>query len=257
MREDDACRLQVCGPLHACLRGEDITHRLPLGQAQAIFAFLVLHRDRSWSRSELVDAMWPISPPARADRDIAALLSRIRAVVGAGVLPVGTLVRLHLPVAAEVDLEVALDSIDRAEAAVHRSEWTTAWVAGKSALAIARRGFLPEVRLPWAERQRARLRDITLRGYEVVGESGLGIGGPQLAAAQRLGMEIIAEEPMRESGYRLVMRACVARGNHAEAVQVYDRMRRRLADELGLDPGPQSRALFDAVLAQSRADPDR
>ena len=59
------------------------------------------------------------------------------------------------------------------------------------------------------------------------------------------------DEPLRESGYRLAMRACVARGNQAEALRIYGVMRRRIAEELGVDPGPASRALFEEILAES------
>jgi pentatricopeptide repeat protein len=235
------------------LDGDDITHRIPVGQARLVLVFLVLHRGQSVSRSQLVDALWGDTPPDHADRDVATLLSRLRSVLGASCLPIGPESAVLLPHHARVDLHQAYRSIEQAETALSDSNAETAWAAARDALAIAQRGFLPSVTLPWAERERSRLRDVLLASYEVLGEAALLIGGARLPTAQRMGLEIVAEEPLRESGYRLAMRACVARGNHAEALDTYESMRRRLADALGVDPGPESRALYESLLASSAA----
>lgn len=253
MDGDGGCRLQVCGPLVVCVHGVDVTAQVPAGQARVLLAYLVVNRGAPSSRAHLVEALWPHHPPEHADRDVTVLLSRLRSVVGADVLPVGPTVVLTLPAHAEVDLERAHAHVDDAEHALAARDWGTAWAAGRSAMAIARRGFLPDVSAPWAERERERLRDLLLRAYDVVGEAGLGLGGPDVLTTRELATEIMAEEPLRESAYRLAMRAAVARGDDAEAVAVYARLRQRLAEDLGVDPGPQSRALFDEVLARSRA----
>jgi DNA-binding SARP family transcriptional activator len=46
------------------------------------------------------------------------------------------------------------------------------------------------------------------------------------------------------------MRAHVAAGNAAEALRAYERTRRLMADELGVDPSAESRALFAGILAE-------
>jgi DNA-binding SARP family transcriptional activator len=255
MSDNGGCRLQVCGPMTVCVHGVDLTARLPIGQARTLFVFLVLHREQPQTRAQLVDALWPVAAPTHADRDIAALLSRLRGIVGPDVLPVGAETRLRLPEHAVVDLEVAYASTEAAERAIARGSYADAWRSGHEAMVIARRIFLPDVRLPWADAERTRLRDALLRSYDAIGEAALGLGGPELVTADRMGTEIVALEPMRESGYRLTIRARVARGNPAEALQVYERMRRRLADELGVDPGPESRALYAQILQGSTAGP--
>lgn len=254
MDGDGGCRLQVCGPLYLCVHGDDRTSRVPVGQARVLLVHLVLTRDAPQARARLVGALWSGDPPAHAERDVTALLSRLRSVLGPDVLPPGGDVRLLLPAHAVVDREVAHAAIERAEHALAEGDWSAAWAAGRTAMAIARRGFLPGVDLPWVERERERLRDVLLRSYEAVGEAGLGLGGPEVPTARRLAAELIAEEPMRESGYRLAMRAAVAHGDEAEALTVYAGLRQRLADELGVDPGPQSRALFEEVLLRSAGD---
>lgn len=253
MDGNGGCRLQVCGPLFACVHGVDVTARIQAGQARLLFVHLVVNRGVAQTRGGLVDALWPDRAPDHAERDVAALLSRLRAVLGPEVLPPGPTTQLQLPAHAEVDLDIAYASIARAEQAVASADWPTAWAAGRSAMAIARRGFLPDVGVAWAERERERLRDVLLRAYDAVGEAGLGLGGPDVLTTRQLAREIIAEEPLRESAYRLAMRAAVAHGDDAEAVHVYARLRQRLADDLGVDPGPQSRSLFEQILARSTA----
>jgi DNA-binding SARP family transcriptional activator len=60
--------------------------------------------------------------------------------------------------------------------------------------------------------------------------------------------ELTVEHPLRETGWALLLRALYMAGRHPEALQRYTDLRRLLADELGLDPGPQLRALHDGTL---------
>jgi DNA-binding SARP family transcriptional activator len=54
--------------------------------------------------------------------------------------------------------------------------------------------------------------------------------------------------PYRESGHRLLMETLAARGNTAEALLVYEELRRRLRDELGAAPSAQTQALHRQLL---------
>ncbi len=54
--------------------------------------------------------------------------------------------------------------------------------------------------------------------------------------------------PYRESGYRLLMRALDSKGERAEALLVYERLRTLLRDELGSAPSPLSQALHRHLL---------
>jgi predicted ATPase len=69
-----------------------------------------------------------------------------------------------------------------------------------------------------------------------------------LPLAERRARELIEREPYRESGYGLLMEAHVARGNVAEALRVYDELRRLLREELGLTPAPGVTAMASRLL---------
>ncbi|WP_033219689.1 AfsR/SARP family transcriptional regulator [Kitasatospora phosalacinea] len=60
--------------------------------------------------------------------------------------------------------------------------------------------------------------------------------------------EMTAEHPLRETGWALLLRALYLAGRHPEALQRYTDLRRYLADELGLEPGPALRALHHGIL---------
>ena len=75
------------------------------------------------------------------------------------------------------------------------------------------------------------------------------VSSPAPSAARRL----IAHNPVRESGYRLVMQSLAERGNVAEALRVYEHARSVLREELGVAPGPALRELHTRLLSASAA----
>ncbi len=76
----------------------------------------------------------------------------------------------------------------------------------------------------------------------------LGIGGSELASGERTARELITLAPYRERGYALLMEILAARGNRAEALRVYEELRRRLLDDLGAAPSPELRELQAQLL---------
>ena len=230
-------RVQVCGRIALTWHGERVESQLPARQGRLLFAYLVVHRARAIRRDELVDALWGDGAPAAADGTLRALLSRLRRVLGAEALPSGDQPALVLPDGAFVDLEAARDALHRAEAGVAANDPTRAWGPARVALHTADRGFLPDCDQPWAAEVREQLDDVRLRALECVGQAGLQLGGGEIASAERAGRRLVALAPFRETGHRLLMEALAARGNTAEALLAYDRLRVLLRDELGIAPG--------------------
>src|SRR5690606_36906679 len=65
--------------------------------------------------------------------------------------------------------------------------------------------------------------------------------------------DLMAEHPLAESLASLLMLALYRSGRAAEAVRLYARLRDRLVEEIGDEPGPSLRRLYEAVL---RRDPE-
>lgn len=225
------------------LGGERVEGRLPGRQGRLLFAFLVVNRSRTLTRGELLNALWTDG----RDGGLAPLLSKLRRVV--------TLdnYRIVLPHDAWVDVDAAADAVHRAESAIALGDCHRAWGPSQVTMFIAARTFLPGEDAAWIDDVRRELGELYLRALEAYAKAGLGIGGTELAAAVRIGRELTRREPYRETGYQLLMEALVREGNPAEALLVYETLRTRLRDELGIAPSPQTRELHRHLLSPGRA----
>ncbi len=231
--------VQVCGRFVVELGGRRVEQRLPSRQGRALFAYLVLHRAHALGRDELIDAIWDDAPPRNPAPALTVLLSKLRAAVGADVLVGRGRVHVALPPAARVDVEEALAAVHGAESAVARDDWRRAWSAALCAQFIAARPLLPDHDdVPWIDHWRRRLEDTHDRALEAYAAACLGLGGTETAGAERAARRLIEHNPLRETGYKLLMQAHAARGNVAEALTIYERARILLRDELGIPPGP-------------------
>jgi len=126
--------------------------------------------------------------------------------------------------------------------------WAEGWGPARVALHTAARGFLPGHDAAWIDEVRSELEDLRLRALECVGAVGVGLGGAELAATERAGRALVEAVPYRESGYRYLMQALEARGEIAEALRVYDRLRCLLRDQLGIPPRRELQALHERLL---------
>ena len=244
----EATRIQLCGMLAVEIEGRRCEGELPGRQGRLLFSYLVVSRARPVVRSELLDVLWPGEPPPTAETTLTGVLSRLRRVIGENVLQGREQLRLVLPADSWIDVEVAFRAIHQAESAVNSGDWPQAWTSGRAALHVSRREFAAGYDALWIEERRQALSAVRASALECVGEAGLGLGGTEIAAAERCGRALVALEPYRESGYRLLMRALETRGNVAAALAVYDQLRRLLRDELGAAPGTATQALHRQLL---------
>lgn len=228
-------------------------HTFPGQQGRAAFAYLVSERSRPVSRSELADALWPAELPPSWNPALSAIVSKLRSLLsragldGSGALTgAGGCYELRLPPGSWIDLEAAADSIHEAEAALKAGDPARAY--GPSAVAhhIARRPFLPGEEGRWVDHRREKLRSILVRALECRAE--VYLWNREYPLAVEAARDAVALSPFRETGYRLLMRAHAAAGNGAEALWVYERCRKLISEELGVDPSRQTKAVHSEVL---------
>jgi DNA-binding SARP family transcriptional activator len=241
-------RIQVCGALAVERDGQRLDGMLPGRQGRLLFAYLVVNRHRQVPRDEMAEALWREPDPAAVDARLNPLLSKLRRVLGASSIDGRSTLRLCLP-EAWVDLEAAAEAIHRAESSVAQREWARAWAPALTALFAAERGFLPGEDAPWIDQVRHALTELRLRALECYAAAALGLGGTELAAAVRAGRQLTRLAPLRESGYRYLMRALAAQDNLAEALDVYGQLSECLRDQLGVSPSPATRELYEQLLA--------
>ena len=108
--------IRLCGRMTVEIAGREVALRGR--QARLVVAYLAWNRRRPVSRDELIELLWPADAPASPDDVLTALLSKLRAALGPGVLEG----RRELALApAWLDVEAAHADLERAEAATRRA----------------------------------------------------------------------------------------------------------------------------------------
>jgi len=241
-------RIQLCGRFVADIDGSRIEDTLPGRLGRVLFAYLVLHRGRPVPRDMLLMAGWGEDVPAEAGNALSVLLSKLRRGLGAEHLHGRAEIELLLPLATFVDVEAALEGAHRAESAIAEGRWAQAWGPAGIAYHVATRPFLTGLEAPWIDQWRRRLEEVRLRGLECFAAAGLGLGGPALAQAEERARTLTELAPYRETGHRLLMEALARRGNVAEALRAYERLRVLLREELGIAPSPTVQGVHRRLL---------
>jgi SARP family transcriptional regulator, regulator of embCAB operon len=244
-------RIQLCGRFVIRLDGRRVEDRLAGAKGQLLFAYLVLNRLGQVNRDELLGAVYGEEATPDHNPRLSVLLSKLRRVLGSELLSGRGQIELVLPPDAFVDVEAALDGLHRAESHVAAGEWAEAWGPAGIAYHVASRPLLQGHDRPWVDEWRRRLDDVRLRGLECFAAARLGLGGPTLPQAEQCARQLIALAPYRESGYRILMEALEQRGNVAEALRVYDRLRVLLREELGIAPSPTVQSVHRRLLGQA------
>jgi DNA-binding SARP family transcriptional activator len=242
-------RFQLCGTLALRYEGRRIDGALPGRLGRLLLVYLTVNRRRDCPREELYAAMWPDEHAREAERSLTPLVSKTRRMLGHDVLTGRTSLRLRLPDEAWVDLEAAAEGIHRAESSFGRGDWYGVYGPGRVAQHIAVRAFLPGETAPWVDDVRDRLGEIYVRSLELVGRACVEIGGAEHDTAERCARSLLRSAPYRETGYRMLMDVHAQRGNRAEALLVYDDLRRLLREELGVAPSAETQALHRVLLA--------
>ena len=200
------------------------------------------------SREELIAAIWPQCPPVNPAASLRTQLSHLRSALGPESLAGRDTIELRLPENTWIDIEAAERAIRVADSALVASDWRDAWIHAHIALNIAGRPFLAGFEAPWVDEIRGELEELELRSLEMIARAGIGLGGSELAGAERSARALIRAAPFRETGYLSLMQALVAAGNKAEALRTFDELRTLLNEELGSAPGAEIQALHRKLL---------
>lgn len=244
-------RIQLCGRFVVDIDGTRIEDTLPGGRGRSLLAYLVLNRGRAVPRDELIMVGWGDDTSPAAANALSVLLSKLRHSLGATQLGGRSSIELLLPQATFVDVEAAMEGAHRAESSIAEGRWAQAWGPAGIAYHVGTRPFLAGLEAPWIEDWRRRLAEVRLRGLECFAAAGLGLGGPGLAQAEERARLLTELAPYRETGHRILMEALERRGNLAEALRVYERLRVLLREELGIAPSPDLRAVHRRLLLHS------
>ena len=225
----------------------------PGRHGRLLFAYLVLADGRPVPRDELADVLWGDGPPPTWEKALSVHVSKLRGVLaesgldGASALTAAVgCYQLDLREGIWVDILAAEHAANEAEGFLETEELESAKAAAALAESVTRGSFLPGDDGPWVDQKRRELAEIRAQALSALAEASLRTDKP--AEAVRWARLAVEAEPFRESGYRRLMEAHVATGNRAEALQVYERCRQLLAEELGAYPSPETEAVYRSLL---------
>ena len=230
--------------------------RFPGRQGRILFAYLAAQQGRPVPRDELAELLWGEELPATWEKALRVLMTKLRGLLeecgidgSIALTSAFGCYELTLPADASIDVDVAANAVERAEAALAAEDLDEARAQASTAAELARGSFLPGEDGPWVEERRRDLRDVLVRALECLRD--VARAEDAFGEAVRYATEVTELEPFRESSYRALMQAHAGAGNPAEALRVYERCRRFLGDELGAYPSAESEAIYLEILRNS------
>jgi len=238
-----ALTVGLLGPLLVSMAGRPA--ELPAGRVRTLLAVLAMSPGLMVSADRLATALWGEDPPGDARANVRTNVRRLRRVLGAGLVETrrgGYVLGIG---AAQVDALQMVRLLEEAAAAPDRATERARLV---QALALWRGTPFDGVRSDWLEQTQApRLQERYLAGLERRIDLDLADGsGVELAAV--LG-ELTGRYPLRESLWVRLLVVLERAGRPAEALERYEAVRVRLAEELGADPGAELQRVHADLLA--------
>ncbi|MEV6069297.1 BTAD domain-containing putative transcriptional regulator [Nocardia sp. NPDC052001] len=225
---------------------------------RGIVAALLAEPDQTISTDTLVARVWD-APPETIRNSVYTYMTRLRRILRsaggrAGATPeirrVHGSYRLEAP-PNSIDLSVFRDLVARARALAPDDPARAQTLS--RALALWRGEPLAGLDSDWVRRFRDSLRQLR---HEVIAEwadAELRLGNPKPVAADL--RKALLEHPLAEDLHERLLRAYHLDNRGAEALSHYDRLRRTLATELGVDPGPRLRELHAQLLRATETAP--
>lgn len=211
--------------------------------AQRLLALVALRRV-GLSRAQAAALIWPDVDDWHAQGRLRTTMWRVRQVCQSVLDAGGGSMRLGASV--EVDVYELVQSAARVVSGDHSFD--------ARFLDLGDWELLPGWDDAWIVLERERLRQLRLHGLEDYARGMMrhGIFGSALQAA----LAAVAAEPLRESGYRILIEIHLAEGNLGEASRTYHQYQRLLHDELGVEPSPILRSLLTRFGLSSHCDGD-
>jgi DNA-binding SARP family transcriptional activator len=240
--------LRLLGPVQAARADRDI----PLGgpKQRAVLALLLLEAGRVVPAGRLVEEVWRGSAPPGAAKTLRSYMSRLRALLE----PDATLIARGGGYVINVDprcLDVRRfeQLVAAGQAALGGAEPAAAADRFREALALWRGQALADVcEVESLALESARLEELRLAAIEGRVEADLALGlHAELAGELE---SLVAQYPLRERLWRLLVLALYRGERQADALAAYRRARAMLAADLGLEPGEELRRLEQQVLRQ-------
>ncbi len=248
-------RFRILGPLE--IRTGQGWAGIGAPKWRSLLATLLINAGQVVPTDRLIMELWGDDPPARATNLVSIYALRLRRLIGD---ENGHLLRTRAP-GYQLSLEPGDVDASRFDELVRAGRQALAEQAPDraadllaEALGLWRGGALVDVPAsPLVAAEASRLEDARLDAAELRIAADVGCGRyvqvtPELT-------RLVADHPLREGLWGLLMQALDGAGRHAEALAAYARAREMIAEELGVDPGEQLQALYQWILTEDARQP--
>ncbi|MFA9429188.1 BTAD domain-containing putative transcriptional regulator [Egicoccus sp. AB-alg2] len=246
-------RFQLVGSFAAWRDGHPVPDRdIGSRKGRTLLKLLLVHADDSVRLGHVSELLWGDAPPDHAERNVASLVSRLRAMLGRDAIEGGAgTYRLRTSARLATDLHDAERLAAEARARLAAAQPALAATAARRALGLVGAGtLLPDDEGHWLVPARAALERLRHDLRRLGWDAALALG--DAAGARDLARDALAADPLDEVAARTAMRAAHLLGEQADALRTYDDLRTALADELGVDPDVRTRHVHLAILRDER-----
>ena len=243
-------RFRMLGPLEVWSATEGWTP-VSASKWRSLLACLLVRPGQLVSTESLILELWGDNPPAKANNLVSIYVHRLRRLIGDAEGRVlvyrapGYLLRVS---PGDLDLQEFESLVADGRSALDATDPESAAAVLAEALALWRGPLLADV-APSAliTTEAERMHELRLGAAELRVEADLACGrSAQVVPELR---RLVAENPIREGLWLLLMRALDEAGRHAEALETYTQARQVISDELGVDPGAELQQLYARLLA--------
>jgi DNA-binding SARP family transcriptional activator len=235
----------------------DDTHvAVPSPRVKHLLAALVVARGAVVATDDLVEFLWSATPPASASNQLHRLVGQVRRMFEPGLPSRSTgsfIARSGMgysldPTMVDSDLARCDAALARARGHAGEEHWEPATEAYAEALEIVRHPLMGDLAV---DRGGPGLLAEAARGRVVIAQEALDCAGRchRLDRVTALVEQVAAPMVFEEHLQAHLIRALGQSGRRHDAMTLYDRVRRVLAEELGVDPGEELRAAHQEVLA--------
>lgn len=247
-------RYEVLGEFRVISDGREFTLKSP--KMKILLAALLVRSNNVVSAGRLLMELWGENLPRRADAGLYVYISQLRKfLVGIGE-PEGAIITrspgymLH-PGPAELDFELFQDTMRRGREQFKAGSAAEAICTLESALLLHRGSVLSGLQggpiitsfAVWVEESRLECLEMLVEAYLLLDRPREVVG---------MLYSLIAEHPLREAFYRLLMIALYRSGRQADALRLYRQAREIIVREIGLEPCRSLRELQQAILLDDR-----
>ncbi len=240
--------LNFLGDYRVALDGQPVSD-LPYDKVRALLAYLTVEADHTHRRETLAGLLWPDVPDQAARRNLSQALYKLRQSINDANAEPPFLIVTSQTVQFNPQSDYQLDVAD-----FIRGLASDDVAAQQRAVALYSGAFLhgflladSEAFEEWTLLQRESLHRRALDALTRLAEHSLKAG--DLTGAQGFAERQLQLDPWREAAHQQMMQALALSGQRSAALAQYETCRKLLADELGVEPGAEIKALYERLRA--------